>query len=232
MERELVLYVRTAYKLLADSQKAKAMAAYMKTDMPFWGIQKPDRLPVYRQIKARFQPSNHQEYCSCVLALWNQPYREEKYTALAYAQMFPKFIGLQSVPLYERLIREGAWWDFVDDIAIHLVGTAQLKERKYVQPLMDQWINNTNLWIRRSALISQIGHKLETDAAQLFSYCLLRAAEKEFFIAKGIGWALRDYSYTQPEAVKRFLLDNRHLLRPLSFREGAQGLIRKNLMTI
>lgn len=232
MQNDLIAYVKGAYASLANAEKAKTMAAYMKTDMPFLGIQKPDRLPVYKQIKMQFKPNNRQQYAGCIQALWQQPHREEKYTALAYARMFPEFINSEALTLYEQLVREGAWWDFVDDIAIHLIGAVQQKERPHLRPLMDQWIQDKDLWIRRSAIISQIGHKLRTNAEQLFGYCLDCAPEKEFFIAKGIGWSLRDYSYSQPEAVKNFLLDNRSALQPLSFREGAKGLIRNNLMTI
>jgi 3-methyladenine DNA glycosylase AlkD len=61
-------------------------------------------------------------------------------------------------------------------------------------------------------------------------YSKKRMDEKEFFIRKAIGWALREYSYTEPERVKRFLIANRDRLSGLSFREGAKGLVRNGLI--
>jgi 3-methyladenine DNA glycosylase AlkD len=227
--KELVDFVQGHFKELADQTKAPGMAAYMKTEMPFYGIQNPERLPVYREMKKRFPASSHKAYEEGILALWNLPHREEKYAALQFAEQNDLFVGADSIPLYERLIREGAWWDLVDEIAIHLSGRAQLKERSAVKPMMEKWIKDEHLWVRRAALISQVGHKQKTNTKQLFKHCLLVAHEKEFFMRKAIGWALRDYSWCDPEAVIAFLKENGDRLSPLTKREAAKRLIRLGL---
>jgi len=106
-----------------------------------------------------------------------------------------------------------------------------LAERKKVRPLIERWIDDADMWIRRSALLAHNRHKHQTDHAQLFDHCLRRAGEQEFFIRKAIGWALRQYSYANPTAVRRFLLANRDRLSGLSFREGARQLVRIGLMS-
>lgn len=126
--------------------------------------------------------------------------------------------------MYELLIRQGQWWDLVDNIAIKLVGRVLMKERKQMKPILDRWIVDDDLWIRRTAIISQILHKKETDEEQLFRYCLKCKNEKEFFIRKAIGWALRDYSKTNEKPVREFLIQNRDQLSGLSFREGAKHI--------
>lgn len=221
---DLVKYIQSSFKKLADKQKSVEMAAYMKTTMPFYGIQKPDRSPIYKTIKKDFKPETQKEYEAFVLGLWNLPHREEKYTALEVALQHKNFITTDSLDLYEQLIREGAWWDFVDVIAVHLVGQTLLDERKKVKPLMDKWIKDDDMWIRRTAILSQNKHKKETDEKMLFDYCKKRMHEREFFIAKAIGWALREYSYTNPRAVKQFLKENANELAPLSVREGGKRL--------
>jgi 3-methyladenine DNA glycosylase AlkD len=228
--KDLVQFVQSRFRPLADPKKAGEMAAYLKTEMPFYGVQKPDRAPVYREMKKRFAPTSRRQYEACVRALWRLAHREEKYAALEYASQATRFITSESLPLYEKLIREGAWWDFVDLVAIHLVGQTLLLERKRVRPIIEAWIDDDDFWIRRSALLSQIKHKEKTDAKQLFDHCLRRAHETEFFIRKAIGWALREYSYTEPQAVRKFLLANRDRLSKLSFREGAKQLVRAGLM--
>ena len=207
------------------------MAAYLKTSMPFYGVMKPDRAPIHQQMKKRFAPSNRRAYEAGVRALWRLPHREEKYAAIVFARQSDVFITADSLPLYERMIREGAWWDLVDDIAVNLAGRAQYKQRPLVRPIMRLWIDDEDLWIRRAALLSQNRHKEKTDPQQLFQHCLRRADEKEFFIRKAIGWALRDYSYTAPEAVRDFLLAHRERLSGLSFREGAKRLTRAGAIT-
>lgn len=223
---ELVAHVASELRKLADSKKAVEMAAYMKTEMPFYGVQKPWRIPILRQIKKEFSPGNIKEYKSNVLALWSQAHREEKYIAINYAAFYPEFIIRDSLPLYERMIREGAWWDFVDAISSDLVGEAYLKDAKTIRPIITKWSKDKDMWVRRATLISHLHHKDKTDADFLFGLCLRLAHEKEFFIQKGIGWALREYSKTNPKAVRKFLKDNKNILAPLSYREGAKHLLR------
>lgn len=216
-------YVRSALRAVADPAKAGPMAAYMKTDTPFYGVQKNDRVPIARGLK-QFALDDRDAYEAAVLALWQLPHREEKYLAIALARMHPRFITLDALPLYERMIREGAWWDLVDDIAAHLVGAAVFRDRARGLAIMDRWIDDPDLWIRRTAILCQLRHNPEADAARLFRYCAARAHEREFFIRKAIGWALRQYAYHDPAAVRAFLAEHKPNLSGLSYREAAKHL--------
>jgi 3-methyladenine DNA glycosylase AlkD len=224
---ELTDFVQSELSKLSDAEKAVEMAAYMKTEMPFYGVQKPLRATVYKTVFKRFAPVSRSEYEANVAALWGLPKREDKYTALAYAAKFSKFMTFESIPLYERLIREGAWWDFVDDIAVHMVGRVLLQERELLKPVMEQWIVDPDFWIRRSAILAHNRHKKSTDEERLYNHVLLCAHEKEFFIRKAIGWALREYSYANPESVRLFIESNKNVLSSLSVREGLKQLNRQ-----
>ncbi len=224
--KELARAVTAGLKRRADPRKAPAMATYMKTSQPFYGVPTPLRTAMLKEMVTRFVPLDRNAYQSNVLALWKLPYREEQYVAIAYARQYPQFIVPASIPLYERMVREGAWWDFVDDIAVNLVGPVLREHRAKTRPLVELWIDDPNMWIRRTALIAHLKHKQETDAAQLFDHCVRRAHETEFFIRKAIGWALREYSKTDPRAVRAFLASNRARLSNLCYAEGSKRLAR------
>ena len=66
----------------------------------------------------------------------------------------------------------------------------------------------------------QLGQKKKTDEQLLFSFCLERCHETEFFIRKAIGWALREYSKTNKKTVREFVEKNRESLSGLSIREA------------
>lgn len=221
----LLEFVETRLKAEADATKAAPMAAYMKTTQPFYGVQKTERIAIAREMKKRFTPKNQAEYEEGVRALWKQPHREEQYMALSFARQHTVFVTAKSLGLYEELIRKGAWWDLVDEVATQLVAPVFLAEREAVQPLMEAWIEDDCMWIRRSAILSQYKHRTKTDSRLLFDFCLRVAHEKDFFIRKAIGWALREYSYTAPQVVWDFLQENQKLLSPLSYREGARVLL-------
>jgi 3-methyladenine DNA glycosylase AlkD len=223
---ELCAYVQRQFRALADPAKAGPMAAYMRTSQPFHGVQHAGVDALAREILTRFPCCDQGSYESHVLALWRLPHREERYLAIRHARQ-KQFIGPESMPLYERLIREGAWWDLVDETAAHLVGGALRVARKEVEPILDRWLTDSDLWIRRASVLAQLRHGAETKEKQLFRYCLVLAGEQEFFIRKAIGWALREYSKTAPDSVIQFLAANRSRLSPLSLREGAKHLVRQ-----
>lgn len=228
--KDLVRFVQQNFAQLADEEKAALMAAYMKTDMPFYGIQKPDRMPIYREMKKTFAAESQAQYEEGIKALWQLPHREEKYAAIEFAKQNKRFVTMKSYPLYRYLITDGAWWDLVDDVACNLISDSYLNERDAIKPLIDKWIDDKDMWMRRTAILAHNHHKARTDWTQLSDHCLQRAGEKEFFIRKAIGWALREYSYANPTAVKNFLLKNRGELSTLSFKEGAKQLVRAGQM--
>lgn len=220
----LVAFVASELKGLADPERARQMAAYMKTDMPLYGVTSPERKLVFRQARNLFPVETPDDYEAAILALWSQPQREAKYVGLGYATEHRKHIGVEWMALYEKLIVEGAWWDFVDDVAVHAVGRALLGQRSEVTPIVRSWIDSEDLWLRRTAIICQVRHKSETDEALLFDHALACLHETEFFIRKAIGWALRDYSWFEPGAVRKFLLAHKHEMSGLTYREGAKRI--------
>ena len=119
---ELLAFVSGQLNSRADPTKAGPMAAYMKTAMPFYGVAKPERDRIGAAVKARFPITSHDDYEGTVKSLWALSHREEKYLAIHIARLYTDFVTPQSLPLYKQLIQEGAWWDFVDEIAIQLVG--------------------------------------------------------------------------------------------------------------
>ncbi len=224
MSSDLLTYVQGELTRLRDPAKAASMQAYMKTDMPFYGVAAKERRALVREAARLFKPTSQREYIRSVEGLWSLPQREEKYVAVDYARRFKRYITPASLNLYRRMIVEGAWWDFVDEIAAHLIGDLLLAYPEEVWPTVDAWSRENDLWLRRSAIISQLCLKQATDRERLFGYCRANLHDKEFFIRKAIGWALRQYARTDPEAVRRFLVDNRADLSPLSFREAAKHL--------
>ncbi|MDJ0923021.1 MAG: DNA alkylation repair protein [Acidimicrobiia bacterium] len=220
----LVEFVAAELAVRANPEKAAGMAAYMKTDMPFYGVQKQGRVEVARAMKRLFPIDDLATYRAAIEALWVQPRREEKYIAIAVAKEYKQFLTFENLDLYRRLIVEGAWWDFVDEVAIHCVGIVYLNDRDRIETVIEEWVDDEVMWLRRTSLISHIKHKEQTDYELLFDHCLRRAAEKEFFIRKAIGWTLREYAKIAPERVAGFLLEHRDRWSGLSFREAAKHL--------
>lgn len=208
----------------ARPEHAAAAAAYMKSEIPCLGVPSADMREVARLAARRFPVAGRAAYEADVLAVWSLPHRDGRHVAVALAREHSALVTPSSIGLYERLIREGAWWDFVDEVAPHLVGLALSREPDGLWPVMDRWIEDDDMWVRRAALLCQLAFKARTDERRLFAYCLARAGEREFFVRKAIGWALRQYARTAPDAVRRFLAEHAGELSALSVREASKHL--------
>ncbi|MCB9544368.1 MAG: DNA alkylation repair protein [Myxococcales bacterium] len=218
----LLASLRAELTAHADAPRAVAMAAYMKTDQPFYGVIAPTRRAIGKAAARRFRPTDRAGYEAAVAAVWALPEREAQYLAIQLALAWQPTPA--SIPLFRRLIVEGAWWDTVDELAVHVMGGLLAREPAAVWPWLDAWIDDPDLWLRRTALLAQNRQKAATDADRLFAWCRKRADEKDFFIRKAIGWALRTYAATAPEAVAAFLVAERPRLSGLSFREASKHL--------
>jgi 3-methyladenine DNA glycosylase AlkD len=207
-----------------DRTRAAGMAAYLKTDMPVYGVRKPDIVPITRSLVATHPPADAGSYVDVVRSLWRRPHREVKYVAIGYARGFPQFIAIDALALYEELIVDGAWWDLVDEVAIHLVGVVLEDDRPAVTPLVRAWVDSPDLWLRRTSIICQVGRRAAVDTGLLADACRRNLDDRDFFIRKAIGWALRDLSRTDPTWVRSFVTDHREAMSGLSLREATKYL--------
>ena len=213
--------IRRELSARADPAKAPEMRAYMKSEMPFLGVQKPGRREVARIVFAAHPLDGFEAWRDTVLRLWREAtYREERYLAIALARdrRYRAHRTTAALPMYEELIVTGAWWDFVDEVAIRLVGELDIAS------VLREWASDQDMWKRRTAIIAQIARKDGTDARLLFDCIEPNRGDPEFFIRKAIGWALREYSQVDPDGVERYCAT--HELSPLSRREALRNLDR------
>ncbi|MFI5593269.1 DNA alkylation repair protein [Amycolatopsis sp. NPDC051758] len=223
---QLVKVIRTGLAELADPVKAPAMQAYMKSAMPFRGVAKPERSVLLKRVLADRILPDRVTFSATVLELWRTAeFREERYAAIDLSghRAYRQWQDRELVPMYEEMIVGGAWWDYVDELAIRRIGPILRADRTRVTPIMLGWAADPDRWRRRTAIICQVGAKEETDTDLLTRAIEPAIAEPEFFLRKGIGWALRDYARTAPDWVRSFV-DDHPGLSGLSRREALKHI--------
>ena len=219
--------LRRALQQAGDPVRAPAMQAYMKSAMPYHGVPTPLLRQVCKATFADVQFTTASQWQTQVLDLWRDArFREERYAALYLAgdKRGRPFQTLSAMKMYDELIVTGAWWDYVDDIASHRVGPIL---RDYPAPMrrkMLSWSKSNNLWKQRTAIICQLGFKAETDLELLYACIEPSLGSKEFFLQKAIGWALRQYAWTDGAAIKKYVRLNRTRLSALSYREAVKNI--------
>ena len=196
---------------------AVPMAKYMRDRFPFLGIKSPQRRALQREALKGLPRPSEAELKAVALALWQRPEREYQYAACDLLERHARICGPEFLGVVERLITAKSWWDTVDALA--LVAGALVAAYPALTVTMDRWIVSDDFWLARSAITHQLRFKDRTDADRLFRYCVHRSRDREFFIRKGIGWALREYSKADAAAVRTFVAKHPEL-SPLSRREA------------
>jgi 3-methyladenine DNA glycosylase AlkD len=201
-------------------QRAAGMRAYMRDQFDFLGIPTPGRRAAAKSLLKQFKGSGAYALLTQAQVLWDLPQREYQYIALDLLAMHWKELEAEDIPGLLALAQSKSWWDTVDGIAA-IVG----KVLRGSHTGMDAALSHDNMWVRRIAVLHQLGWRDNTDQQRLFSYALKLAHEKEFFIQKAIGWALRDYARHRPNEVRTFTMAERARLSALSYREANRHLL-------
>lgn len=217
---DLVSGIRTALRAAADPTRAPGQQAYMKSAMPFLGVPVPQaRRLTQATFTAHTPPLVLREAAA---ELWDAAtHREERYAALALLGARQLRGDPELVPLIEHMVRTGRWWDFTDELA-HRAADLLDADPIRTGALVRAWSGDDDMWIRRLAIIAQLGRRERLDRALLRDAIEQNQADPEFFIRKAIGWALRDAARADPDWVRAFVAS--HELSPLSTREAMKHL--------
>ena len=211
----------------ANPDAALPMQKYMRDQFEFLGIKTPERTRLLKQFAAQQGWPDLSYVAPLVAALWQLPAREYQYIALDILERYRSQLTPSAVPTLERLILEKSWWDTVDNLAIRNVGDLFSCYPAETASYLEKWRSHPNIWLRRTTLLFQLSYKSKTDERLLFALIKENLNSDEFFIKKAIGWALREYSKTAPEAVRHFVATTD--LRALSRREALKWLKKHSL---
>jgi 3-methyladenine DNA glycosylase AlkD len=225
-DRKLIKAVRLALKDAADPAKAPGMQAYMKSAMPYLGVMAGPQRKATGEVFKAHSLADFGTWHDTALALWREAtYREERYAVhdLVGHRLYRAFQSPACMPMYEEFIVDGAWWDHVDAIAVHRVGSLLLAYRDEIEPMMRAWSTDGDMWKRRTSIICQVGAKADIDLGLLYDCIEPNMADKEFFIRKAIGWALRQHAWLNFAEIERYVTANADRLSGLSKREALKN---------
>jgi 3-methyladenine DNA glycosylase AlkD len=201
------------------------MSAYMRHQFEYFGITLPGQRLVAKAALAGVGKPTEADLRALATACWSRTQREYRYVACDYLRRHVRVCGPGFLPFVGELIGDRPWWDVVDTLASHVVGPL-VKSHPTLVATMDEWLAGEDMWLTRTAILHQLGYKQDTNVELLFRYCLARADHRDFFIRKAIGWALRQYAWTDPDTVRTFVLANEARLAPLSVREALKNIGR------
>ncbi len=216
-----VINLKSHFEKHANPSQAAPMKKYMRDQFEYLGIKSPQVKELLREhVKLHGLPSL-EDLDTVTRDLWSLPQREFQYVAMSLVERLEKKLPKSSIKTLEFMITHKSWWDTVDNIA-HIVGIHFRRFPDVKEKYLAKWRRSKNIWLRRTAIIFQLEYKKETDFDLLCEIIRENLGSDEFFINKAIGWALRQYAYTDAKAVKKFVKATD--LHPLSHREAMKHL--------
>jgi 3-methyladenine DNA glycosylase AlkD len=223
MNRALIRAINAVLSERSDPSKAPKMQAYMKSEMPFLGVAAPLLRASCKEVFREHELEDAKDWRDTSLELWRTAkHREVRYASIELTghRRYQRHWDLDAMPMFEEMIVTGAWWDYVDTIAVHRVGPIMKAHPQPMKKAMRQWSRSPDMWKRRTSIISQNRFKDETDVELLYECIEPSIGSSEFFLRKAIGWALRELAKTKPDEVTRYVADNEERLSRLSKKEA------------
>ena len=198
---------------------AESMSKYMQDKFRFLGVRGATRTEIYKKYFPDARKTKTIDW-DFVENCWNKEEREFQYVVVYYLKAMQKFLKREDISRLKYLIVTKSWWDTVDLLA-KVVGSLIIRIEEYDQ-IMLEWSKDSNIWLRRVAILYQLSLKDKVDEIILDKILVNNLGDSEFFINKAIGWALRDYSKYNPEWVREFIKKNMDNMANLSIREASK----------
>lgn len=198
---------------------AVSMERYMQDKFRFLGVRGATRTEIYKKYFPEARKSKAIDW-DFIENCWNKEEREFQYVVVYYLKAMQRFLKREDISRLKYLIVTKSWWDTVDLLA-KVVGSLVIRIEGYDQ-IMLEWSKDSNIWLRRVAILYQLSLKDKVDEQILDKILVNNLGDNEFFINKAIGWALRDYSKFNPEWVREFIKKNKENMANLSIREASK----------
>jgi 3-methyladenine DNA glycosylase AlkD len=223
MTMNFITELETEFKAKQHPENALPMAKYMKDLFPFFGIKTDERRAIFKSIFKTHQAEINENARAISWELFLKKERELQYCGieLLIKNLKNKYV-IDDIIWIEKLLITNSWWDSVDTISKFILGDYLQQFPAEIPTVVSRFSNAENIWLNRSVILFQLGYKSQTDFNLLQSLCTKHSNSNEFFIRKAIGWALREYAKTDPEAVRGFVLQSN--LKPLSKKEALKNI--------
>ena len=211
----------------ADADRADKAKAYLKSDLTHYGV----ATPVLHDIARRTaRPLARGELLTLAAELWDEPEQhpvyERRFVAADLLAARADVLTPEDVTLLDRLLRESRTWALIDTLAPRVVGPVAEAHPEALTPVLDHWATDPDFWLRRTALLS---HLLPLrsgggDWQRFTRYADDLLHDREFFVAKAIGWVLRDTGRRRPGLVQEWVIPRATRMSAITVRVAAKPL--------
>ncbi|MFW9965561.1 MAG: DNA alkylation repair protein [Candidatus Thorarchaeota archaeon] len=210
-----------------DSEKGRMVASYMKTScLQFLGVSVTEARNVTR---SHIKGLEVNELPLLIELLWIHPVFDFKLAAIESLEKYSAKGDIKSAfTMIDRMIDDIDTWSVLDPLCIVCLANVIIRDAAYEKKIA-RWRKSSNFWRRRATVLPYVHLAKkriyrEGYAERALAAIIPHLSDDEFFVAKAVGWVLREFSKREPDLVRRFIEENRAEMTKLSIREGSKKL--------
>ena len=219
--------IREIFAENASPSDKKPMEAYMRNLFDFYGIRAGKRRELSKTYIREAKKADKIDW-DFLKSLFEDKMREINYLGLDILRVQTHLLSLSDFDRLVSLAQIRPWWDTIDVIDT-IIGSLGLIDSGFEEKILELSTSD-NFWLRRIAIGHQRKYKEKTRTNLLAKIIKTniqissQTKDEKFFIEKSIGWALREYSKTNPSWVRDFSDENMDEMPALSRREASKYL--------
>ena len=210
-----------------DKEKGKMVARYMKTSsLQFLGVSVTEARKITR---SHIRGLAVDDLPNLIEQLWKEPVFDFKLAAIEALEKYSAKGDIDTAfTMIDRMVEDIDTWSTVDPLCIVCLANVIIRDPSYERKIAT-WRKSSNFWRRRATVLPYVHLAKkriyrEEYAERALAAIVPHLSDREFFVAKAVGWVLRELSKREPDLVRRFIEENREKMTKLSIREGSKKL--------
>jgi 3-methyladenine DNA glycosylase AlkD len=206
--------------------RAEKERAYLKSELTHYGVSVPAISRIARAFLSSRPDLPREDLLALTEVLWASRVHEPRMAVVELLAHRAELLRPEDLDLLERLLREARTWALVDPLAVEVVGPL-VHAHPVTETALDRWSRDDDHWLRRAVMLAFLVplRRGDPDAFPAFArYADAMLGEREVFIRKAIGWALRERAKSRPEEVFAWLRERRGRAAGLTLREASKHL--------
>lgn len=223
--RPVVEEIDAALRAAADPLRAVKEREYLRSELAHHGAPVPAVRRIARDVVRSRPDMTHDDLWGLVGALWREPVHERRLCAVVLLGLRSDLLSAGDVERLGALLRACRTWALVDPLATGAVSDLVARDPDAAD-LLDGWAADDDQWVRRGALLALVPglRRGAGDWDRFARYADQALDDHRFFVAKAIGWGLRDAAKVRPDRVVSWLRPRLHRLDPVARREAVKPL--------
>ncbi len=161
-----------------------------------------------------------------LMELWKQGGRDEKLIVISALGAMSKKFYIETKRFVLDILADISDWEICDQLALRVVVKLAVENQPEIFSLMEKWIESKNKWIRRLAVatIPPYIRAKRTESRTCLDFLNKVMKEEDKDVKKAIGWALREITKKDDQAVFEFLKGWANLGN-----QNTKGIIREGM---